>query len=439
LIALGPVTIGCASGCACQQAACNRPVGIIWIPAGGTCQGGIRPTLTISSLNTLAESITPYQSYSNKFRITGNVTVVNKNCCNPDDPICAEEVITHCSDSYSDSDGSSSHSSSYSETNRYGAGVTDEHRKHHRHKKDSSASGSRSSSTQVHRVNEGDTDWKHKSKTKIRKKNGARYSASSSDRGHRGALEERVHHSSSWSKRSSSGSSTSSSSSYVAHRAIELQCPDECTMCQGVDDQCCCIRCETVDLCCTGGCLPAELHINGEVFGTVDVTGRAMLYFHKARVHGPVAAPESDLVVAERTRFDETVGVNFYGTVMGSEFANGITFYGNALLDGCCVSVRLQGFMDTFINGNITGLSGNTTHFFYDGVTGYWVVVNCSCLAGVTPALLGAAIAVPPDNVTCNIVEGVCAPTCRPANTAPNQPLLGCNDPDVCPPAPGDQ
>lgn len=112
-------------------------------------------------------------------------------------------------------------------------------------------------------------------------------------------------------------------------------------------------------MCCVEGeepvCIPAELHLNAEVFGNVNVDGVAMLYFYKARIHGDVNAGDSDLVVSERTRFDGQVEINFYGTVMGSEFLNGIIFTGCQLYDPCCISIRLQGFFTTYISGVLSG------------------------------------------------------------------------------------
>src|SRR5262249_45004224 len=153
-------------------------------------------------------------------------------------------------------------------------------------------------------------------------------------------------------------SHSSSSTSYTT-LSSELSCSTECVMCNNTGRLDCPGACQVADLCCTQGCLPAELSFNGELFGDLAVTGEAMLYFNRARIHGFVAAPNSDIVVAERTRFDELVTINFYGTIITSEFLNGITLTGCALLDPCCISVFLQGFFTTFITGPVTGTTTN--------------------------------------------------------------------------------
>ena len=168
----------------------------------------------------------------------------------------------------------------------------------------------------------------------------------------------------------------------------------DCTMC--TIDGC---ACSVNDLCCLQDptCLPCELQLNAEVFGDVVVEGVAMLYFYKSRIHGAVTATMSDLVVCERTRFDSTVMISYYGTIIGSEFLNGIFLSSTALYDPCCISIALQGFFTTYIQGTL-GASTAGTVFVFDittnslfagdcggGCENAVIEVLCNCVSACTP------------------------------------------------------
>ena len=184
LIALGPVYIG-----GIDPSGANSPVGIKWVPTWANSQLGRRPTLTITSLNSFADAITPHQSYSNKIRITGGI-----------------EISTANANDVSDA---------------------------------------------------------------------------------------------------------------------------------------------------------AELHLSAEVYGDLQVYGKVMLYVYKCRFHGMVWAEESDLVVAERTRFDQSIHIHFYGTVLQSEIMNGVEVTGCSLWDQASCSIALHGFFVTYFKGDFKGVSGD--------------------------------------------------------------------------------
>jgi hypothetical protein len=138
-------------------------------------------------------------------------------------------------------------------------------------------------------------------------------------------------------------------------------------------------ECLVNDLCCLPDCcLPAEVHLNAEVFGEFCAEGRFMLYFYKSRIHGIVWAECSDLVVSERTRYDSAVFIHFYGTIIGSEFLLGISLSGCELYDQCCISVLLKGFFNTFVHGALIGPPGGPCcpDFLFDGVTNYYFCTN---------------------------------------------------------------
>jgi len=148
------------------------------------------------------------------------------------------------------------------------------------------------------------------------------------------------------------------------------------------------------DLCCLPDCcLPAEVHLNAEVFGEFCAEGRFMLYFYKSRVHGIVWAECSDLVVSERTRFDSAVFIHFYGTIMGSEFLCGVCVSACELYDECCISVLLKGFFNTYINGSIKGPSDESCcpDFLFDGVTNYYFCNNGGTVTDACIAVIESA------------------------------------------------
>lgn len=96
-----------------------------------------------------------------------------------------------------------------------------------------------------------------------------------------------------------------------------------------------------------------------------------MLYFYKSRIHGQVQACDSDMVVAERTRFDGPINVHYYGTVLNSEIMSGMSVTGTSLYDSPnCNGVFLRGFMNSFICGNLCGPCG--AQFWLDGVSNWY-------------------------------------------------------------------
>ena len=137
----------------------------------------------------------------------------------------------------------------------------------------------------------------------------------------------------------------------------------------------------TGNICCPDPCVsPAELNISAEVDGGVFVSGIVMLYFYKARIHGGVDAPNSDIVIAERTRFDDDIVIHFYGTILACEINGDVTVKGISLWDAStCTSITLQGFFTTNFDGQFfaTNVSGGPcTPFIYDAVTGNYYFIN---------------------------------------------------------------
>ncbi len=452
LIGLGPVTLGETGGCACQPDGENSGVSIYWQPIVCDVNSGIRPTLTITTLNTIADSITPYQSYANKFRISGNVMVVSKACGNGD-----------CSASTS-----SSHSSSTTENGvhyRYhesnGVRVHSDGDMTRWHSSTNRASNSDfsyvSSSTDETRHGRSSTNRKHSGNNILFTDSGSTWANNSSVRVHVGRDNGRMHRSENKLYRSSSGSerydhnSTSThftrgdypSDAYstghqvagkvkngkkkavvkgkkanakkakvkfakvngkvkgkkkvekgvfdflglAAKKDVALQAEDV----EGCGGGCCDLCYASLVVSDCGTCLPAELHLNAEVFGDLNVTNVAMLYIYKSRIHGYVNAQESDLVVAERTRFENAVNIHYYGFVSYSEILQGVTVSGTHLWDGgecgegeCgganCNSLFLKGFFNTFFCGDFSGPEGSC--FTYDPVTGCSFVKNNSQLLG---------------------------------------------------------
>jgi hypothetical protein len=136
-------------------------------------------------------------------------------------------------------------------------------------------------------------------------------------------------------------------------------------------------------VCCPGPCdAPAELNISGEVDGSVVVNGIVMLYFYKARIHGDVDAPNSDIVIAERTRFDGSIFIHYYGTILACEIQNGVQVTGVHLWDDPCKSITLQGFFLTNFHGLFVGPTVASSpdipcaSFIFDAVTGDFAFTN---------------------------------------------------------------
>jgi hypothetical protein len=147
-------------------------------------------------------------------------------------------------------------------------------------------------------------------------------------------------------------------------------------------------------VCCPGACdAPAELNISAEVDGGVFVNGIVMLYFYKARIHGSVEAPNSDIVIAERTRFDSEVFIHFYGTVIGCEIQEGVTVTSVQLWDPACLSITLQGFFLTNFQGFFVGPdvpTGPCAPFMFDSVTcNYFFGQDFDPLVNACPQALG--------------------------------------------------
>lgn len=189
----------------------------------------------------------------------------------------------------------------------------------------------------------------------------------------------------------------------------------------GCGGGCCdlCLASQVVSDC--GTCLPAELHLNAEVFGNLNVTNVAMLYLYKSRIHGYVNAQQSDLVVAERTRFDQTVNVHYYGFISYSEFLNGMNVTATCLWDGSgegccgpnCNSLYLKGFFNSYFCGNFCGPVGAC--FTYDPVTGCSFVDNDGCICG---GAQGCPLVT--YNTDCGGNEGGCSVTsCTPQQCVP--------------------
>jgi hypothetical protein len=202
------------------------------------------------------------------------------------------------------------------------------------------------------------------------------------------------------------------------------------------------VFCQTndCDLCCGSqiqGCLPAELHFNGEIFGDLNVSGIAMLYLNHSRIHGYVAAPNADLVVADRTRFDNTVTVHYYGYVNASEIVGGMVVTDAQLWDwlslgeSCtkdtgpgCNSVFLTGFFNTFFCGNFTGPP--YAEFLYDPVTGCQFTNNDGMVLGGATAVPLVTFCVDPS--TCPPTVTTCVPGtgCTAGGCPPVSECTGC-------------
>ncbi len=449
LIGLGPVTLGGFTGCACQPEGDDAPVSINWAPSVCNIESGVRPTLTITTMNTIADSITPYQSYSNKFRIGGSINVVASACGN-------------------DSCSTSTHTSYSSSTTTNGV-----HYRHHvsdrvsissrgsmsrKHSSTRKASNSKFSARQKSKDNTSyggkSISRRHKGKRVLFTDSGSIYASKSNvsvsesaDSGHlsrSSASWHRTRHGSTSSSHSSTSTSYTVSSrpsgvephgstpvivygkgtkkdhhkKAKSKRAHHKKVKGKKRVKKGIFDlfkkgtapevsevifeeqndpgespgPCLANQC---DLCCGSqvqSCLPAELHLNGEVFGDLNVSGIAMLYLYKSRIHGYVAAPNADIVVAERTRFDNTVTIHYYGYIAGCEILNGITvtdinLWDYLALENCtkdfgaaCNSLFLTGFFNCFFCGNFTGQADAC--FSYDPVTGCSFVNNSGVLVG---------------------------------------------------------
>ncbi|MCE5293240.1 MAG: collagen-like protein [Chlamydiales bacterium] len=477
LIGLGPVSLGDFSSCACQPEGDDSRVSINWAPTVCDVNSGVRPTLTITTLNTLADAITPYQSYANKFRISGSVNITASAC--GDDS---------CSASYETSD-SSSHSSDgvhYRHHSSDGVRIHSDGDMTKWHSSTNKASNSswefKGKSSDVTRHGESSTRRKHSATDVLYTDSGSIWAVHDSvkqhvgkDRGHQHESETRYHRNSSGSSSSSHSSDTknfdrgdypsgfSSSVAYVngkkvngtmqqasvknavvknekadkkakAHKkdngkkknakvkfakagakvkgkkkvtkgfmdflGLGKKQVNEAAIVGPLDPALCfandCDLCTASQVIYQGAtCLPAELHLNAEVYGDLNVNGVAMLYLYKTRIHSNVFAPNSDLVVAERTRFDNSVNVHYYGYISACEILGDVTVTGTNLWDYSngvegvgpqCNSLFLTGFFNTFFCGNFIGPVGS--YFQYDPVTGCSFVNNGGTVTGATVAPL---------------------------------------------------
>lgn len=146
----------------------------------------------------------------------------------------------------------------------------------------------------------------------------------------------------------------------------------------------------SADTSCSTECTPAELYLSAELFGRLKVGVRSLLHFHKARVHGCVEADYSDVVVAERTRFDSPIFIHHYGTIIGSELYSGMCVTASSLWED--TQVALQGFFATNFKGDFKGAScygltkdnSSMCAFKMDPVTAFYVKKNgcrviCAC------------------------------------------------------------
>jgi hypothetical protein len=281
-------------------------VNIRWTPTQNKDLRGARPTLTITTLNTIADSITPYQSYSNKFRVTGDIIICNASCGGVCTVQAPEESVA-----YSEAD-SSTHEPverlqwQYEESSDHGAEASESFASYHVKKILTS------------------------------------------------------------SNKSGKGSNKPSEQ-------------NQCDLCNVYE-----------------ACLPAELHLNAEVFGNLSIYGKTMLYLYKTRLHGALDGTDADLVVAERTRFDSPVFIHYYGTIIGCEFMLGASTSGCSLWDPECISVTLQGFFTTNFKGPFSGASPDVEEsclFQVDATTNYYVKKNnvtvtnamVEVLADITP------------------------------------------------------
>ena len=463
LIGLGPVSLGDFSACACQPEGDDARVSIVWSPTVCDVTSGIRPTLTITTLNTIADSITPYQSYANKFRISGDVMVTANACGN--DSCSASTHTSHSSSTTTNGVHYKHHSSGgvrlhsdgnmtryHSSTNR--ASNSDFSQKNHssdetKHRgsstkkhhsgsslffTDSGSTWASDSSVNVHLGKDSGT--MHVSENSLyRNKSGSEKYGHKSDTTHfsRSNLPSGMHGSSS----NRVAGKVKNHQKYGTHKKAKdkkanvkakkvknvdakvkgkknvkkgfLDFLKGSKMKEGVeissaqqpqaqDPACtfnCCDFCDAsqVHPCTTCDCLPGELHLNAEVFGNLSVTGVAMLYIYKSRIHGYVNAQMSDLVVAERTRFDKTVNINYYGFVSYCEILDGVSLSGTSLWDYAngvapggpqCNSVYLVGFFNTFFCGDFCGPTGS--EFIYDPVTGCSFVNNGGTLCPTATA-----------------------------------------------------
>lgn len=477
LIGLGPVSLGDFSSCACQPEGDDARVSINWAPTVCDVNSGVRPTLTITTLNTLADAITPYQSYANKFRISGSINITSSAC---GDDSCSASYETSSSDSSTSNGVHYKHHASDGVRIHSDGDMTRWHSS--TNKASNSSFSERKHSSDKERHGSTSTRYKHSGSNLLFTDSGSTWASESSVKVNVGKDRGSAHHSNNKLYRDSSGSERYAHSSGTTHfsrgdfpsgfssenrvagkvkgkknakvkvakvkdkkkakvkkaavkgkKKVEKGIFDflgmgakeadvgVVTADQTFQGNCYANQC---DLCFgsqvqfnNATCLPAELHLNGEVFGDVNVSGVAMLYIYKSRVHGYVQAPNSDLVVAERTRFDNTINVHYVGFVSYSEILSGVTVTGTSLWDygtpenygPQCNSLFLTGFFNTFFCGNFTGPEGSC--FEYDPVTGCSFTANEGCVTG------GATLC---PLVTYNVIpqeEGFQVDSCRPGDT----------------------
>ncbi len=486
LIGLGPVAIGHFSDCACQPSSDQTPVSINWSPSVCDLTSGVRPTLTITTLNTMADSMTPYQSYSNKFRVSGSINI-SSNACGND--ICEASTETSTSTStttngvhyrhkssdkvrvHQDGDMTRKHSSSDFAGNTFfdarhrskdevkfssSTSVTRKHKSGNRYKNSSGSIWESGTSISVHES--ADHGTRERSSYKWHQTSSGRKSGTSSSSTTHYSVESRPrkgYHVSDLEKKPITQKSKKKShhkksygrpSKVKGKKRVEKGILDFFAMggeqkpvnepqvmfdipagsCQAGE----------CDLCCgslIGSCLPAELHLNGEVFGDLNVSGVAMLYLYKSRIHGFLAAPNSDLVVAERTRFDNTATIHYYGYIFGNEFLGGVTVTDQGMWDylgrpectkdegAGCNSLFLTGFIDNFFCGNFTGPPGAV--FGYDPLTGCSFVSNGGNVVGGASAESLVSYCV--DASACPPVVSSCTPG-LPAGCAVTTECTGC-------------